>query len=311
MISRASSSSGPRAGAGAHGLVGVGFVAVSAGAFAGQSVAIKLAYRHGLDPLTLAVVRAVLSTAVLWIALRAVRTRRAPTRRQATTLLLLGGLGGMSGFMLLEALARMPAGTVILTLYSYPALVAAMTLVLRPGLLSARVAFPLALSIGGLALMLGIPAAEVDPAGIALSIGAACATALFVFLLEAAADQVDAFTASTLVLAGTAVVLVAVAVGVQPPIPEPGGALLGWVALVAILLMPLAITAYVAAVARIGPTRTAIGTTLDPWLTVMMGAVFLGERIGGGQLAGGALVVTGAAILPVVTARRETLARVG
>ena len=293
-----------------RGLVGLGFVAMSAGAFAGQSIAIKLAYRHGIDALSLASVRSVLSTFILWVALRTIRRRRGPTHRQTLTLLLLGGLGGLSGLMLLEALARMPAGTVILTLYTYPALVALMTLLFRRGTLSPRVVVPLTLSLGGLALVLGTPADGVDPVGIVLSLGAASATALFAFLLEGAADQVDAFTASTLVLAGTAFVLVAIALAARPPIPDPNPALVGWVGLVSVL-MPLAITAYVAAVARIGPTRTAIGTTLDPVLTVLMAALLLGERFGPGQIFGGILVIAAAAMLPVITARRPPPVRVG
>jgi drug/metabolite transporter (DMT)-like permease len=59
----------------------------------------------------------------------------------------------------------------------------------------------------------------------------------------------------------------------------------------------VAIVAFFAGLARLGPTRTATLSTLEPVVTVTLAAVVLGEAVGPLQAAGGALVLAAVLVL--------------
>jgi drug/metabolite transporter (DMT)-like permease len=56
-------------------------------------------------------------------------------------------------------------------------------------------------------------------------------------------------------------------------------------------------TLFLAGLARIGATRAAIISTLEPVTTVVLAALLLGEALGGVRLAGGAVVLVAAIVV--------------
>jgi drug/metabolite transporter (DMT)-like permease len=73
----------------------------------------------------------------------------------------------------------------------------------------------------------------------------------------------------------------------------------GWtlVAAIGIVSTAVAISTFFAAMERIGATAAAIGSTLEPLVTVVLGAVVLDERLSIPQGAGGVLIVAAVAWL--------------
>ena len=93
-----------------------------------------------------------------------------------------------------------------------------------------------------------------------------------------------------------AAVFMLVAVVRGPAFPATAA---GWLAVAAIALVStvVAITLYFAGLARVGPTRAATLSTLEPVFTVVLAALLLRERIERVQLAGGALILAAVVLL--------------
>ena len=72
---------------------------------------------------------------------------------------------------------------------------------------------------------------------------------------------------------------------------------------IALVSTVLAISLFFAGLARVGPTRAATLSTVEPVVTIALAALVLGERIAAVQLAGGALIL-GAVLLLARAPRR-------
>jgi drug/metabolite transporter (DMT)-like permease len=101
---------------------------------------------------------------------------------------------------------------------------------------------------------------------------------------------------STVVIASAAAVFVAAALVRGPAWPQTAS---GWLAVVAIALVSTvgAITLYFAGLERVGPTRAATLSTLEPVVTVTLAALVLREAIAAVQVAGGVLILAAVALI--------------
>ena len=83
----------------------------------------------------------------------------------------------------------------------------------------------------------------------------------------------------------------------------------GWwaVAGIALLSTVVAMIGFFAGMQRLGAADAATLSTLEPVVTLVLAALFLGEAVGGWQLAGGALILGAVVVLvrsPVMPERR-------
>ncbi len=227
-----------------------------------------------------------------------------PSGSTLAALVLLGALGyGGQAFAFFTALTLAPAGLVALLLYLHPALVTLLAAaILRERITLAKFT-ALVLALAGMMLTiapaLGAGADATAPGG-AAGIGFALAAATFYsFYIVAGAwlgRRAPPLTMSTVVIVSAALVFCSVAWAGGPRWPQ-GPA--GWLAVVAIALVSTvaAITLYFAGLERIGPTRAATLSTLEPLVTVTLAAIVLGETIAPVQMAGGALILAAVMIL--------------
>ncbi|MEA2439969.1 MAG: hypothetical protein QOH76_1393 [Thermoleophilaceae bacterium] len=282
-------------------LVGAVMCAASAASFGAMAIFGKLAYDAGVGVLTLLVVRFVLAGLILSVA-NAARRPRPRLRRRRTLLIALGlgaiGYAAQSG-LFFTALTRIDAGLTALVLYLYPSLVTLAAVALgRDHLDRVRVA-SLSLAFLGLALVLfvGDPA-HVEPLGVALALGAAVAYTGYILISDTVlSDSVDPLALSALVCVGAAASFgVAAAVSGEASLSfDP----IGWVWLAAIVLVStvLAIVLFFGGLARVGPSRASIISTIEPLVTVTLAFLVFGEELTITQLAGGALVLTSVVLL--------------
>ena len=63
-----------------------------------------------------------------------------------------------------------------------------------------------------------------------------------------------------------------------------------------LLALAFAYMVWYTAVQKIGSSRTAIYSNLTPMVAIAVAAVWLGERVGGAQLFGAALILSGIAV---------------
>ena len=269
-------------------MLGIALALTSAASFGVMPVLTKVVYDDGADPVGVLAVRFALAAVVLQVLARARREPRPPGR----TLALLVGLGGIGyvgqALCYFFALERISAGLTALLLYVYPALV----VVLGAVVLRDR---PRPLAVGcvvvatlGTALTIG-PVAGGQVSGVLLGLAAALVYAVYI-LVSSRVSGVGPLATSAWVLTSSAVVMGVLAAALGLRLPSSGAA---WLALVGIALVGtvLAVTTFFAALALLGPSDTAVVSTVEPVVSIAVAGLVLGERLEPLQLAGGVVVL--------------------
>jgi drug/metabolite transporter (DMT)-like permease len=287
--------------------IGVGVVTLAGCCYAAATIAIKFAYRYEAGTGIVTLLRFAGSAAALWTLVRFLRIPPRLGGRKLRSLIGMGLVSAVVGGLFLASLDRIPAFTATLLLYAHPAMVALATAVLGRERFTLGKAGALALSTIGLLLVLGAPAGDLDWVGVVMALGGAVALAAFIVLAQRAVVDVHPLVSSGTVqaTAGLAFAPVAVAGGALEPGTIPVAV---WWMLAGALFTAGAISLFLAAVDRLGPTRASIGATVEPVVTVILGVALLSERLTGLQLVGGLLVVAAVGILPLVEARAVTAA---
>jgi drug/metabolite transporter (DMT)-like permease len=254
----------------------------------------RVVYADGAEPVGVLAVRFAIASAVLLLVARA-RREPLPRGRPLLALAALGGVGyvGMSLCFFL-ALERIPAGLSTLLLYFYPAVVVVLGAVLLGIRPRRAVVGCVVAATAGTALTLG-PVSGGQLSGVLLALGAALLYAGFILAGSRISGVGPLATTATVLSAGT-VVLTGLALAVQPQLPTRPAA---WLALLGVALIGtvVAVTAFFAALALLGPSDTAIVSTVEPVVSVGLAALVLGERLSPVQLAGGLAVLLAVATL--------------
>lgn len=273
-------------------------VALSACCFGAISIFTVLGTRRGAPLATLLAGRYVVAFALL-VAAGEGWSRVRQAREHAVRIAVLGG-GGQAAvaFLGLSALRFLPAATVAFLFYTFPAWVAVIAVVRGTERLDGRRLGALALSLAGIALMVGAPAAANAP-GVLLALAAALAYAFYIPLLSRLQQGVAPAVASAFVSAGAGVIfLVGGAAAGALSLPSDQASLvvvLGAIAGLALISTAAGFILFLRGLAVIGPVRTAIVSTIEPFCTAALAALILAQPITRSTLVGGAMI--GVAVL--------------
>jgi len=281
-------------------LVATLLVALSAGCFGANSILTVVATRAGVPLFAVLFWRYGLAAPMLAaVALLSGPGRLALPRGRLLPLLTLGGGGqALVIFLALKSLDFISAATLGFLFYTYPAWVALFAAIRGNERIDRRRALALVLSLAGIVLMVGAPGtAALHPIGVALALGAAVAYALFIPLIGRLQSGLDPAAASTyVVLAASAVFAVAgLATGnfrlALPPV--------GWAIVTALALISttLGFIAFLRGLAVLGPVRTAIVSTVEPFWIAVLGLVVLSQPIAPAVLGGGVLIAAAVVLL--------------
>jgi len=269
----------------------------SAAAFGAMGIFGKLAYDDGATVGTLLAVRFALAAIVLWGVLLAsgrAGELRALSRRDVGLALALGAIGySAQAGSYFAALDRMDAGLLSLVVYTFPTIVTVAAIVLGRERASRRTGVALVLASCGLVLVLaGASAGALDGLGVTLGLTAAVVYSTYILASDGVSGRVGALPLSTLVCTGAAVTLTlgGLAVG-DLRLGAVGLGGLGWLAAIALVSTVGALGLFFAGLRRVGPSTTAILSTLEPVVTVALAFVVFGESLGAIPLLGGALVL--------------------
>ncbi len=282
-------------------------VLVSAAAFAANAILAKVAYGVGFHVFQLLAVRFVLAAVGMWgIALFVGQN---PLRLERRRLLQLFALGffvytGQSTTYFL-ALQTLPASLCVLIVYIYPSLVVIAGWLFFRRAITRRHVVALASSFLGIALLLG--GAQFALAwALVLAVAAPVIYTAYILLGERVMAGLPAVGASAVIFTGAALAFCVLAT-LTGQAELPHGAA-GWAVGFAIAVIPtmVAISLFMAGLPRVGASRAALLSTVEPVVTVALAAVVLGERLGLVQLFGGLLVV-----LAVVVVQAAHLWRLG
>jgi drug/metabolite transporter (DMT)-like permease len=282
----------------------------SAAAFGTMAVFGKLAYGEGATVGTLLTLRFALAALLFWVLVLAggaVREVLALRRRDLAWALSLGACGyAAQAGAYFAALDRIDASLLSLLLYTFPAIVAVAAIVLGRERADGRRLTALALSSGGLVLVVaGAGPGALDPLGTALSLVAAVLYSAYILVSEGILRRLRPTVLAALVCSGAAVSLSvgSALLGELRP-GELTAAGWGWLVCLAAVSTVAAIGLFFAGLRRVRATTAAILSTLEPVVTVMLAFLVFGETLGAVQLLGGALVLGAVLVLRVRMSRR-------
>ncbi|HEY0777865.1 MAG TPA: DMT family transporter [Gemmatirosa sp.] len=233
-------------------------------------------------------------------------------RRPALAAVVIGGLGQAGvAFLSLSALRWISVATLAFVFYTYPAWVALFAAVRGTEPLDRRKLAALALALAGIGCTIGLPGSATGSVaaaggllpGIVLALVAAVVYALYIPYLGALQARFSPVGASALVCAGAAVLFGAPALygaanGGAPLLALPVAAWLA-IATLAFVCTVFAFLAFLSGLARLGPVRSAIVSTVEPFFTALLGAVVLRQPAGLGTVAGGVLIALAVGLLSI------------
>ena len=278
---------------------GLLMAALGAVGFSGKAIIAKLAYRHGVDAITLVMYRMLFALPLfLLLSVWASRGKPALERRDVWVVC---GLG-FSGYYLASTLDFMglqyiSASLERLILYLNPTLVLAMGVVLFKRRVTGRQMLALAVSYGGVLLVFGQEITHVGPhalLGAALVFGSALSYAVYLVLSGEEVRRLGALR-----LTGLASTVACVLCIVQFAALRPLSAMvvapevIGLSLLNAVLCTFAPVLLMMLAIERVGATLAAQTGLIGPMSTIAMSVLLLGEPFTAGLAAGTALVVAG------------------
>jgi drug/metabolite transporter (DMT)-like permease len=277
----------------------------------------KVILTTGLSSVQLAEVRSTGAFVVIALGLAAFRPEALRLRRAELPYFILFGAGGLAlvQWFYFLAIHRLQIGIALLIQYLAPVVVALWARYVLHEPVRARIWVALALALTGLALVVEIwSGLSLNAAGVAASLGAACAYALYILMAEHRIGERDPIS---LVCFGFLFASLLWAV-VQPWWSFPGHvvgkdvslhghlssahlpvwSLLAWMILLG-TIVPFGLL--VASLRYIPATRAGIVAMLEPVVGAIVAWVWLGESLGGVQLVGAFVVL--AAIFLAQSAR--------
>jgi drug/metabolite transporter (DMT)-like permease len=279
--------------------VGLALAMVGAVAFSGKAIIVKLAYRHGVDPVTLIMLRMLFALPIfLLMAWWASRGKPPLTRKDWLGVVGLGFTGYyLSSFLDFAGLQYVSASLERLILYLNPTLVLLLSLLLYRKRISSRQMAGMAISYAGVVLVFGH---EITAQGTHAAWGALLvfmSAAAYALYLVYSGEMVKRLGAIRLVgLASTVACLCCILqfVLLRPLTLEHVAPEVIWLSLINATVCTVApVLMVMMAIERIGASMTAQTGMIGPISTILMGVLILGEPFTVWVAAGTLLVLAG------------------
>jgi len=287
-----------------HLATGLLLAAAGSIAFSGKAIIVKLAYRHGVDAVTLIMYRMLfalpLFLALVWWTSRPRGGQRPVplTRRDWLGVLGLGVTGYyLASFLDFWGLEYISASLERLILYLNPTLVLVLGWIVYRRRITARQALAMAVSYAGVLLVFGHEVGQQGPDaafGAALVFGSAVSYAIYLLYSGEMVKRLG-----SLRLVGLATSVACVLCLLQFVVLRPLSAavvapeVIGLSVLNALLCTFAPVLMVMMAIERIGSGLTAQTGMIGPMSTIVMGVVILGEPFNGWIVAGTVLVLAG------------------
>jgi drug/metabolite transporter (DMT)-like permease len=283
---------------------GLALAALGAATLSGKAIIVKLAYRYGVDPVTVIMLRMAFALPLfLLLAWWAGRGQRALTARDWRAVCLLGFSGYyLASFLDFMGLQYISAGLERLVLYLNPTLVLLLGWALLGRRATPRQFGAMAVSYAGVFLAFGHEAHLAGPQvlqGTLLVLGSAVSYALYLVYAGEVVKRLGAMrltglatSVACLLCVGQFLLLRPVSVVAALPVEVLGLSLLN-----ALLCTVMPIVLLMLAIERVGPALTAQAGMIGPLTTIAAGVLILDEPFTPGLVSGTVLVLVGVALL--------------
>ena len=269
---------------------GAWFIVASATGFASLGILIKCAFAGGANISTILAGRFLIASLFLLIFLRARRISLVISRKSTIQLILMGGIGygGMS-MLYANAIHFLPASLTSMLLYTYPALVTVLAVLIGDERCTVQKGAALLLCSAGLVLLLGASFEGARLEGVLSVLGAAVIYSGYIVIGNRILRNLDPLVTSLYVCTSAGLVFLGYGVATGELILRMSPA--GWLSILGVAVFPtlFGVIGFFAGLRLIGATNASIISTLEPLITVLLSALLLGERItalqGGGRRA--------------------------
>ncbi|MFN0097148.1 MAG: DMT family transporter [Gemmatimonadaceae bacterium] len=273
------------------------YTLLAATGFAAVSILTSQATATGVTLATVLAWRYVLSAVVLTGYVGSRNYKRIPPR-EMILFVTLGGFGqALLVYLALSSLKYIPAATLAFLFYTYPAWVALAQAVRGAEKLDSRRAMALALSFTGIGVMVGMPGtAAIDYRGVALALSAALIYGAYIPMMRTLQKDHPVAPTSAYSKIGAALAFLVLSVSDQSFTWQMSGT--AWAAIAALTVFSTVLPSvfFLMGLIRLGPVRTAIISTVEPFLTALLGVLVLGQALTLPTLLGGVLII-GAVVL--------------
>jgi drug/metabolite transporter (DMT)-like permease len=285
---------------------GTAYTLFAALGFAAVSTLTSIATAEHVSLWNVLMWRYVLGAVVMVAFVGARRYPRMPWREVGAWIAIGGGGQALFVGMALSSLKFITVATLAFLFYTYPAWVTLVQALRGAEPLGARRLFALALSFAGVVLIAGSPGGGGFAwQGVALALGAAMIYGAFIPTLQRMQKTHSVAVTSAYGKIGSAICfLLLAAVGGSFSASMTATA---WEAILALAIFSTVLPSmfFLMGLMRLGPVRTAIVSTVEPFLTAVLGALVLRQPITPNILLGGAMIVSAVVVLQY---RRERVA---
>ncbi len=280
-------------------------IVISALSFGSISVLTVLITSEHVPLLTAMAWRYFVAGVILGIAIRPSRST-AISRRQIMRLMLIGGCGqALITYLSLHALEYISVGPLAFLFYTYPAWVALFAAIRKTERLTMVRICALALALLGVTIMVGTPRDKLNAVGVVLALASAILYSVYLPALEQIQRGAPAFVSTFFLVTGSAIAFVVAAIVVGELYIPRNEKVWTNILLLAVVSTVIAFSTLIKGVSVLGPVRTSIIATVEPFFTAILGAVVLGSTFTTSTLVGG-ILIGGAILIIELSAGRET-----
>jgi drug/metabolite transporter, DME family len=267
-------------------------IVLSALSFGSISVLTVLVTAAGVPLLTAMAWRYLLGATLLGVVAKPQQIRSVPKQR-VIQLLVIGGCGqALITYLSLYALEYIPVGPLAFLFYTYPAWVALIAAIRRTEKLTPVRITALMLALSGVTIMVGAPTEKLNPIGVALALVSALLYSAYLPALEHVQEGIPTVVATFLLITGAATAFVTAAVLAGELFLPTGVAVWSEILVLAVVSTAIAFLTLIKGLAVLGPVRTAIVATVEPFFTATLGVLVLANQLSASTLIGGILIAT-------------------
>lgn len=273
-------------------------IVVAACCFGTLTTLTLLAVREGQSLLNVVFWRFFLAAVVLFAITW--RTQRAtPFGKAAWRLVVIGGIAQAAiSYLSFKALDYLPVGQLAFLFYTYPAWIAGISAARGREKLTRERLVALVIAMAGIAVMVGSPAnSTMSVLGVTMALGTAFLYALYLPMINDAQGQLPPTLSSFYLISGIAASFFVVSIAARQLTIPSGIKVWGLLVLLALVGTVVAFGALLAGVKVLGPVRTSIISTIEPFFTAMLGALVLGQALTVSIVIGGLMIAVAVIVL--------------